>query len=64
MQLAQDQITELADALLDRTKDFINEEAWHVLFDDGIVLETTDEGYDIVDAVLKKFYNPELIKDE
>ena len=64
MKLTQNQIVELADALLDRTKDFLNEEAWHVLFDNDIVLDTTDEGYYIVDAVLKRFYNPELVKAE
>lgn len=64
MKLTQNQIDELADALLDRTEDFLREEAWHVLFDDGIVLDTTDEGYDIVDAVLKRFYNPNLIKTQ
>lgn len=60
MKLTEQQLEELADELHDRTIDFISEEAWQLLFDNGNITETDDNAIALISKLLLKFYHPNL----
>lgn len=62
MKLTEQQLEELADELHDRTIDFIGEEAWQLLFDNGTITETDDNAIILINKLLLKFYHPKLTK--
>lgn len=52
----------LAEVLHERTQDFLQEEAWQLLFDEQEIEETDDNAIALIHKLLLHFYHPNLTK--
>jgi len=60
--LTKMQAQELAATLYNRTVDFIQEEVYEMLYDEGRIEELDDEAIDAINAILENFYAHHIIK--
>lgn len=60
MQITEQQLDELADELRDRTSDFLNEEAWQLLYDSELITETDETAIVLCNKLLHRFLHPNL----
>ena len=62
MKISDKQLDELAEELRDRTCDFMGEELFELLLEQGIVEETDDHCIDTMNKIFKLFYHPNRTK--
>lgn len=60
MQITEAKLNELAEILQDRTCDFINEEAWQLLYDSELITETDETAIVLINKLLKQYLHPNL----